>query len=234
VDDPCSSSEQGTEKWKVSRQSRLTASDFATAIGKNAFCYPETLLLKKILGSLPCEQISNNVNVQFENDAIRWGKQYEKEAIHEYEKVSGHVVVNMDPGLCVNPGFCNEYGNGHRFGASPDGITYCGILVEAKCPYTRKIPKRVPKSVPSMYSPQVQGMLSIFELEECHFIQYDPRIPTLQIIKTKKDPWTQDFSDVLNEFIINFDQKRELYTSTFYNKSEQTSFCFMKKVIVEI
>jgi hypothetical protein len=55
-------------------------------------------------------------------------------------------------------------------GASPDGITEDGILVEIKCPLTRKIEPKVPKH----YWPQVQLQLEITDLEECDFVQFRP------------------------------------------------------------
>ena len=55
-------------------------------------------------------------------------------------------------------------------GASPDGITEDGLLIEIKCPLTRKIEPKVPKH----YWPQVQLQLEITDLEECDFIQYRP------------------------------------------------------------
>lgn len=57
-------------------------------------------------------------------------------------------------------------------GASPDGVTEDGILVEIKCPMSRKIEPNVPKH----YLPQVQLQLEITDLEECDFVQYKPAI----------------------------------------------------------
>ena len=49
-------------------------------------------------------------------------------------------------------------------------VTEDGLLIEIKCPLTRKIEAKVPKH----YLPQVQLQLEITDLEECDFIQYRP------------------------------------------------------------
>jgi hypothetical protein len=53
------------------------------------------------------------------------------------------------------------------FGASPDGITNNGIMVEIKCPYQRPITG----DVPLQYYYQMQGQLSVCELEECDYVE---------------------------------------------------------------
>jgi putative phage-type endonuclease len=53
-------------------------------------------------------------------------------------------------------------------GGSPDAITTDGILVEVKCPYTRK-PKN---EVPRQYVDQVQCLMEVMDLDQCHFVQY--------------------------------------------------------------
>jgi hypothetical protein len=58
------------------------------------------------------------------------------------------------------------------------------MLIEIKCPLTRKIEDKVPKH----YLPQIQLLLEILDFEDCDFIQYRPackaHVPT-------KGPWTE-------------------------------------------
>ena len=58
------------------------------------------------------------------------------------------------------------------------------MLIEIKCPLTRKIEDKVPKH----YLPQIQLLLEILDFEDCDFIQYRPAckacVPT-------KGPWTE-------------------------------------------
>lgn len=57
-----------------------------------------------------------------------------------------------------------------NFGASPDGISELGIMIEIKCPYSRKIKKDV---IPEKYYYQIQGQLAVCELEECDYVECD-------------------------------------------------------------
>jgi len=54
-------------------------------------------------------------------------------------------------------------------GASPDGITPDGVMIEIKCPYRRKI-TGIP---PLYYWIQVQLQLEVCDLDECHFVEYE-------------------------------------------------------------
>jgi hypothetical protein len=53
------------------------------------------------------------------------------------------------------------------FGASPDGITDLGVMVEIKCPFRRKITGEVPLQ----YYHQIQGQLDVCGLKECDFLE---------------------------------------------------------------
>jgi hypothetical protein len=52
--------------------------------------------------------------------------------------------------------------------ASPDGITPDGIMLEIKCPYSRKIEEGVP---PIWYWAQMEIQLEVADLDECHFLE---------------------------------------------------------------
>ena len=56
-----------------------------------------------------------------------------------------------------------------KFGASPDGITRNGIMIEIKSPYSRK----VNGIVPSNYWVQMQLQLEVCNLEICHFVEIE-------------------------------------------------------------
>ena len=66
-----------------------------------------------------------------------------------------------------------EWKTGSFLGGSADGVTEDGILVEIKCPLTRKIENKVPKH----YMPQIQLLLEILDLDVCDFVQYRPGPP---------------------------------------------------------
>ena len=56
-------------------------------------------------------------------------------------------------------------------GASPDGLTESGKIVEVKCPYTLKIQQKT--RCLEHYS-QIQTLLEVFDLEVCDFVQFKP------------------------------------------------------------
>ena len=162
---------QKSEEWLALRGQMLTASDAATAIGKNKYETPQGLLLKKCgLG----EKFTGN-------EATRHGEKYEDEARLLYEERHGEVVHEI--GLCPHP----EY---PWLGGSPDGVTESGKLVEIKCPMSRKIEALVPEH----YMPQLQVCMQILDLEEADFIQYKPaetnwpRPEEFVVVNVKRDP----------------------------------------------
>jgi hypothetical protein len=90
--------------------------------------------------------------------AIQWGVTYEPVACALYEQRNGCQVHEF--GLRPHPRI-------PRFGASPDGITDQGIMLEIKCPYTRRIDGRISKT----YMTQIQTQLDTAELKECDFLE---------------------------------------------------------------
>ena len=58
----------------------------------------------------------------------------------------------------------NQY---KHIGASPDGISDLGIMLEIKCPFKRKIDG----AIPEQYWMQIQGQLEVCDLEECDYLE---------------------------------------------------------------
>lgn len=143
--------EQRTPEWFTLRDNMLTASDVASAIGKNPYKSRKALLKEKTGSS---KKFTGNFITE-------WGCKYEPEAIKMYEKLYKNTVY--ETGLYQH--------DVHTFlGASPDGITHDGKLVEVKAPYKRKIEHKIP----DYYYPQVQLQMEVLNIEKCLFIQYKP------------------------------------------------------------
>lgn len=147
--------DQRSEEWYKIRESILTASSLADAIGEGHFCTKEELLLQKCGGP--------RGEVPFE--IVEWGVMYEPVATTFYEKLNNLTVLEF--GLVPHPEF-------KIFGASPDGICdvdsppdYIGRMLEIKCPPKRKFTDEVPRH----YWMQMQGQLESCDLEECDFLQ---------------------------------------------------------------
>ena len=175
---------QKSQEWLALRGNMLTASDAATAIGKNKYETPEGLLLKKCGRGVPF----------FGNSATKHGEKYEDEARILYEQRHGEVVHEL--GLCPHP--VEKW-----LGGSPDGVTESGKLVEIKCPPQRAI---LPE-VPAHYFPQLQLCMQILDLEEADFIEYKPaetnwpKPEEFQVINVKRDPeWWKTNLPIMRAF----------------------------------
>jgi putative phage-type endonuclease len=136
---------QRTPEWFKLREDRLTASDLYDAI-KN----PLSLARKKLKGTTFS---SNSI------PALKWGTMFEPMATRIYSSNMNKEVFEF--GLIINDDIKN-------FGASPDGITEDGVMIEIKCPYSRKIVDGV---IPEKYNYQIQGQLAVCNLNECDYIE---------------------------------------------------------------
>jgi len=152
---------QRTPEWYAIRNDLLTASDAAAAIGIRPYeSYkqdPREELMKRKLGL---------VTSSFGSAAMQHGVDNEDLARRLYCERTGEEVAEY--GLVIHPTHA-------WLGASPDGVTRSGKLVEIKCPVSREI---VPGHVPEHYVPQIQVCMEVLDLEETVFIQYKPETMT--------------------------------------------------------
>jgi putative phage-type endonuclease len=143
--------EQRTKEWYDARDTRLTASDLYDAIKNNN--NSEKIAKKK------AKILVDNVNYNIV-PALKWGTMFESMAIRCYSQINNNIKVH-DFGLILDS-------NNNHFGASPDGINELGIMIEIKCPYSRKI---VDGFIPEKYKMQIQGQLAVCNLTECDYIE---------------------------------------------------------------
>lgn len=145
--------EQRSQEWLDLRDTMITASDVASAIGESRYESPDAFVKKKVLRTKWAG-----------NAATAHGTLLEPFVRDLYDQKTGRKSHEI--GLVQH----REY---TWLGASPDGVTEDGLLIEIKCPLTRKIEAKVPKH----YLPQVQLQLEITDLDACDFIQYRPAGP---------------------------------------------------------
>jgi putative phage-type endonuclease len=136
---------QRTTEWFNLRKDRLTASDLHDAI-KN----PHSLVKRKMKGTT-----FNSSGIP----ALKWGTMFEAMAIRIYSHIKKTKIHEF--GLIINEEIEN-------FGASPDGITDEGKMIEIKCPYSRKI---IDGNIPEKYYYQIQGQLAVCKLYKCDYIE---------------------------------------------------------------
>ena len=105
--------------------------------------------------------------------ALKWGIKYEDVAILIYENIYNTTINEF--GLMTNEKYIN-------LGASPDGISENGIMLEIKCPYSRKING----TISAQYYYQIQGQLEVCELDECDFLECEIKdFKDLNVIEDK-------------------------------------------------
>ena len=142
--------EQRSQEWLDLRENMITASDAASAIGESRYESEDAFVKKKVLRTKWAGNAATAHGTLLEPFVRDLYDQKFNRKSHEI----GLVQHRDYPWL----------------GASPDGVTEDGILIEIKCPMSRKIEPNVPKH----YWPQVQLQLEITDLEECDFVQYRP------------------------------------------------------------
>lgn len=146
--------EQRTEEWYDVRKGLITASDAGGALNIPAFKgqrHPRQDCLKqKTTGSFTG------------NHMTRHGQLYEDDVRERAMNALGECAWEV--GLLLH----DKY---PWLGASPDGITSSGKLIEIKCPYKRK---PIPNHVPDVYYAQIQIQLEVTDLDQCLFVQWQP------------------------------------------------------------
>lgn len=147
--------QQRSEEWYNMRKERLTASDTAQALGKSKYGKPGQLVQKKAFPEK--YPMISSMSVA----PLRHGIIYESMALRCYVQRHANIQVH-EFGLIPHPTL-------DCYGASPDGITELGIMLEIKCPLKRVIDGTIPEN----YYYQMQGQMAVCQLEECDYIECD-------------------------------------------------------------
>lgn len=146
--------EQKSPEWYLIRQNLITASDFAQALGQGKFGNQTDIIKKKV-------RPSDESSASFSNPFFKWGNMFEPVANDIYSKMHYDIKI-YEFGLI-------QHNTLSYFGASPDGISETGIMLEIKCPYKRKIESG--GEVPKQYYYQIQGQLEVCGLKECDYFE---------------------------------------------------------------
>lgn len=169
--------EQRSPEWYAARHTRVTASEAASCLFKSKktceeyvnafnikdFKYKDTeplnhyetredYIIKK------CRAFYGE-NMFKDSVYTLWGKKYEEVANRLYCQLNNTTVIEF--GLLPHPRL-------RWLAASPDGITPDGIMLEIKCPKSRKINEN---EVPIHYWVQTQIQLEVTDLDFCDFFE---------------------------------------------------------------
>ena len=157
---------QRSQEWYDMRYNIISASDAGTVIGtkfehisdsENAKIKPHAAFKTK--KDLIKTKVLREDNFKG-NKYTKHGQIFEEVANLIYQKKNNNFVIEF--GLVQHPSI-------KFLGASPDGITRNGIMIEIKSPYSRK----VNGIVPSNYWVQMQLQLEVCNLEICHFVEIE-------------------------------------------------------------
>ena len=191
--------EQKSQEWLDMRNGMITASDFGSILGHNKYSSRNQVLKNKCF-----------VGKRFEgNKYTRWGEKYESvvTAIYEFK--------NKEK---INEFGCLQHPKYNFIGASPDGITDNGRMVEIKVPSTREIKDN---EIPESYYDQMQGQLEVCDLDECDFVQ-------CKILEYKYLEFFKDFSSEFKGCSINLENEH-IYSSLNLNKEEHKKWLLSEK-----
>jgi putative phage-type endonuclease len=190
--------EQRTPAWYEVRRGLMTASDAAGALGIPAFKGQ-----RNVRASLLDQKVSGTFTG---NHMTRWGQDNEDQVRERAMQAVGEIAWEV--GLVVHPEL-------RWLGASPDGVTNTGRLIEIKCPYKRK---PVPGEVPHHYWPQIQVQLECTDLDSCYFVQWQPEhlaidneeVFSITVVERDRK-WFADNVDELKSFWSDLMQLRKNY-----------------------
>jgi putative phage-type endonuclease len=137
---------QGTAEWLEARKGKITASLAAACLG-----------LDPHKGPLAAFNEITGRKRQPDNPDMRYGREFEAEAVSVYEAETGTLV---EPGgFWVHPELT-------WLGASPDGLVGTMGLLEAKCPQT------LPSYTPRHHEVQCVVQLAVTGRLYCHYFAY--------------------------------------------------------------
>ena len=198
--------EQRTPEWYEARRHLITASVAASALGIKPF--------DSFTGCPRKNAIENTVYRTFKgNVATQWGCDHEDMVRERFDRIMGtdtteYGLIRHNDVHGLDRGFS-------WIGASPDGITECGAMVEIKCPYRRRI---TPGVVPHHYLPQVQVQLEVCDLNICYFVQWQPAhlnidgVEIFDITPVQRDRgWFEKHKETLYSFYLELQDARASY-----------------------
>ena len=159
--------QQRTDEWLMLRAGKFTASNFHKLMGKTLTQTAQTYILEKVT------ELIYGLQDSFDNEAMRWGTDYEPEAKEYYELTTGDKVQEL--------AFIKH---SEHIGGSPDGLIGDNGAIEIKCPFNpvNHIRYKLCKNAEDLKKLnkanywQCIGVLWLSGREWIDFVSYDPRL----------------------------------------------------------
>lgn len=168
---------QLSDEWFDIRRNMLTASQTMEYIRKT----PSVI-----------KQKQNKESNSFTSSATSWGNMF--------EPVAKQLYCNMNKIHLLDIGFM-VHNKLDFYGASPDGVTPNGTLVEFKCPISRPIIK---DKIPDKYMAQIQGQMAVCELSECDYCEFE--------FETITEEEFIELENINCGIIVHNDESHNIYT----------------------
>lgn len=173
---------QRTEAWLQARLGKLTASRCGDALATTKT--GESAYRKNLRLQLLAERLTGVATVIPETPAMRWGTEQEPVAKIAFSEFTGLSVE--DVGFIEHPLI-------KSLGASPDGFTSDGGLIEIKCPQgPRHIENFLSEKIPSEYRPQLLCQIACTGKSFVHWVSFHPMFPKTSQIKVIRFEPSQD------------------------------------------
>lgn len=159
---------QRSEGWHSQRCGILTASRIKDVLAVSKRDGKPLQARADYLMEKVCEILTGKPVSKFQNEAMRWGVEWEPVALETYQRHTGRIVTAA--GLCMHPSL-------GYIGASPDGLmTDRGI--EIKCPFNSAVHiKTILDGMPDEHMAQIQCGMWICDMPEWDFVSFDSRMP---------------------------------------------------------
>lgn len=172
------------------RTNCLTGSEIASILGENPF--PD---------QSPCDAMfKKKFNVHFpENVHTRHGHKYEPVALSCFLAKTHATLETSSYERSAKYGWIS--GTVDALVTMPDGRR---VIVEIKCPLTRKIPKDGVQKYPQYYYAQMQTYMEITGRSVCMFVQYKPSMPTPK--GRKINPEVLDICEVRRDRVYMYER----------------------------
>ncbi|XP_018335510.1 uncharacterized protein LOC108744304 isoform X1 [Agrilus planipennis] len=183
--------------WMFERRKRITASNFGRICKLQS-----TTNTKKTIESLLYNKFNGN-------EATKYGKMHEKDAIEVFEMTTNLKVKKS--GLFIDKDY-------PFLGASPDGLINDDCLIEIKCPINSRDVHPIVAAMDKKldfceykdnkvylkknhnYMYQIQGQLKITQRKLCYFVVWSPYGIHIEEIERDDIFWKQKMEDKLKKF----------------------------------
>jgi putative phage-type endonuclease len=173
--------EQRTEAWFKQRQTRITASEAASCLYKSknvceAYVKTFNIVNFKYKENEPLNPYETREDYVVKKCAAFFGESVFRDTVFtlwgkKYEEVANRLYAHLTNKKVYEFGLIS-HGRLKWLAASPDGITEDGVMLEIKCPKSRKIDITAP---PLYYWIQTQIQLEVTGLQYCDFLECEIR-----------------------------------------------------------